>query len=103
LRRIGTISKQQWFIQKSGGDSAVSSECVIAGMIFHGIVNLKIVSRGLSLEKIGGCVSGENTGVRESTKPCIGLSLLQRCTIFCIKLTMPSVFFDNLSAAFGGQ
>ena len=25
----------QWFSQKSGGDSAVSSEFVIAGMIFH--------------------------------------------------------------------
>jgi predicted DNA-binding transcriptional regulator AlpA len=25
----------QWFRQKSGGDSAVSSEFVIAGMIFH--------------------------------------------------------------------
>jgi hypothetical protein len=26
---------QQWSRQKSGGDSAVRSECVIAGMIFH--------------------------------------------------------------------
>jgi hypothetical protein len=26
---------RQWFRQKSGGDSAVSSEFVIAGMIFH--------------------------------------------------------------------
>jgi hypothetical protein len=25
----------QWFRQKSGGDSTVSSEFVIAGMIFH--------------------------------------------------------------------
>jgi len=52
-----------------------------------GIVNLlKIASRGLSLEKICGCVSGENTGVRESTKPCIGLSLLHRRAIFCVNL-----------------
>src|SRR5215475_14308315 len=27
--------QEQWFSQKSGGDSAVSSEFVIAGMIFH--------------------------------------------------------------------
>jgi hypothetical protein len=27
--------KSQWFRQKSGGDSAVRSECVITGMIFH--------------------------------------------------------------------
>jgi hypothetical protein len=26
---------RQWFRQKSGGDSAVSPEFVIAGMIFH--------------------------------------------------------------------
>src|SRR5215211_7937089 len=28
-------SLHQWFRQKSGGDSAVSSQFVIAGMIFH--------------------------------------------------------------------
>jgi hypothetical protein len=30
-----TIFHQQWSGQKSGGDSAVSSEFLIAGMIFH--------------------------------------------------------------------
>src|SRR5262245_1860180 len=38
-------------------------------------------------------MSGENTGVRASTKLCIILSLLHRRTIFCIKLTMPSQRF----------
>ena len=55
-----------------------------------GIVNLlKIAPSHLSLEERWGCVSGEKTGVQESTKPPIVLSLLHRCTIFRIKLTMP--------------
>jgi len=32
---IDPVTSRQWFSQKSGGDSAVSSEFVIAGMIFH--------------------------------------------------------------------
>jgi hypothetical protein len=38
LRRFAAkylVFQQQWSGQKSGGDSAVSSEFVIAGMIFH--------------------------------------------------------------------
>src|SRR5438067_13156604 len=46
-RRLGVLSRRfafggivlgyplQWSGQKSGGDSAVRSECLIAGMIFH--------------------------------------------------------------------
>jgi len=29
------VHTEQWFSQKSGGDSAVSSEFVVAGMLFH--------------------------------------------------------------------
>src|SRR5512145_639260 len=59
--------------------------------MFHkGIVNLlKIATRRLSLEEIWGCMRGENTGGRASTKPYIVLSLLHKRAIFCIKLTMP--------------
>ena len=53
-----------------------------------GIVNLlKIVPGRLSLAEICECGSGENTGVRESTKPYIVLSLLHIRAIFGIKLT----------------
>ena len=34
IEEMGALH-EQWFRQKSGGDSAVSSEFVIAGMIFH--------------------------------------------------------------------
>ena len=35
LLALVPIVYNQWFRQKSGGDSAVSPEFVIAGMIFH--------------------------------------------------------------------
>src|SRR5262245_65458957 len=34
-RRFGVLFYHQWSRQKSGGDSAISSEFAIAGMIFH--------------------------------------------------------------------
>src|SRR5262249_51816764 len=34
-RHLLEVIRNQWFSQKSGSDSAVSSEFVIAGMIFH--------------------------------------------------------------------
>jgi hypothetical protein len=60
-----------------------------------GIVNVsKIAPRRLSLEKMCACVRGENAGVRESTKPCIGLYLLYRCAIFCLHLTIPAAMLS---------
>jgi hypothetical protein len=65
----------------------------------HGMVNLlKIVPRRLALEEMCVCVRGENTGVQESTKPSIVLSLLYRRIIFRIRFCC-EIYFIHWSAA----